>query len=75
MTQFAANILKRIHLVIIGAPTGNQRVAQGAVAICHFGENGRLFGANAVAQIVGDALHARAIILETLAGLTAGRLR
>jgi hypothetical protein len=49
MTQFAANILKRIHLVITNAPTGNERVAQGAVAIGHFREDGRLFSANVVA--------------------------
>jgi hypothetical protein len=49
MTQFAANIFKRIHLIILGAPTGKQLVAQGSVAICYSHEDGRLFGSNIVA--------------------------
>jgi hypothetical protein len=73
MTQIAANVFKRIHLIIIRASTGGEGITQGAIATRHFDEHWRLFGANVVTQVIGDALHARPIILEALAGLTASR--
>jgi hypothetical protein len=71
VTQVAAHILKRVHLIIAGAAAGNERIAQGAITIRNFSEYGRFLGSNFVAQIVGHALHPRPIILEALTGLTA----
>jgi hypothetical protein len=73
MPQIATNIFERIHLIIIRASTGDEGITQGAIATCHFDEHWRFFGANVVTQVIGDALHARPIILEALAGLTASR--
>jgi hypothetical protein len=58
MTQVAANIFERINLIIIGASTRDERVAQRSIAACHFDEHWRFFGTNFVTQVIGDALHA-----------------
>jgi hypothetical protein len=69
VAQLPANVFKRIDLIEVGATTGNQRVAQRAIAACCLDQHWRFFGANFVTQVVGDALHARAVILEALTGL------
>jgi hypothetical protein len=48
MTQVSADILESVHLIIIGASTGNERVAQSTIAVCHLNEYSRLLGSNLV---------------------------
>jgi hypothetical protein len=71
MTQVAAKIFERVHLIVVDASTRNQSVAQCLVTTRHLSENWRLLGTHFVVQVIGYALHPRTIVLEALTGLTA----
>jgi hypothetical protein len=75
MPQIVAKIFKGIDLIGVRPPACNERISQTTIATGNFSQRRGVFDADLRAQILGDTLHARAIILESLTSLTTRRSR
>ena len=72
MTQVMTNIFEGVDLIGTRTAARNQCIAQSTIATGNVCQGRRILHADFIAQIIGNALHARPIILESLTGLAAG---